>query len=48
METSKVAQAPLEKTALWQVRPAEMETSEATQERRVAYISRNVHNDGIL
>ena len=42
METSEVAQAPLDNTALRQVRPAQMETSEATQARlqqvRVAYL----------
>ncbi len=42
METSEVAQAPLDNTALRQVRPAQMETSEGTQAHlqqvRVTYL----------
>ena len=48
METSEVAQAPLDNTALRYVRPAQVETSEATQARlqqvRVAYLPRIVHS----
>ncbi len=38
METFEVAQAPLDNTALRQVRPAQMETSEATQAARLQQV----------
>ena len=50
MESSEVAQAPLDNTALRQVRPAQMEISEATQARlqQVRVALRIVYTDSIL
>ena len=50
VETFEVAQAPLDNTALRQVRPAQMKTSEATQARlqQVRVALRIVYTDSIL